>query len=85
MRLLISSNQYHHNKIQKIVAYMETVSTRLEVCYRDFKDKEQRMNHELQQAGNKITILEAELRDANKKIRMLEARVACPSKIRLED
>ena len=66
----------------EVVAYMETVSARLEVCYSDFKEKEQKLNRELQKAGGEIVTLETKLREANRKIRMLEAQVVCPSKVR---
>ena len=66
----------------KVVAYMETVSARLEVCYNDFKEREQKLNRELQKAGDEIVTLETKLREANRRIRMLEAQVVCPNKVR---
>ena len=66
----------------RMVAYMETVSARLEVCYSDFKEREQKLNQELQKAGEEIVALETKLREANRKIRMLEAQVVCLNKVR---
>ena len=66
----------------RMIAYMETVSARLEVCYSDFKEREQKLNQELQKAEEEIVTLETKLREANRKIKMLEAQVVCPNKVR---
>ena len=66
----------------EVKAYMEMVSARLEVRYRDFQEKEQEMERKLQQAGSEIVTLEAELRKAKERIHMLEDKVLCPSKFR---
>ena len=66
----------------EIEVYKETVAARLEVHYRDFREKELAMTHELQRASAKIFTLESELREAKKKIKLLEEKDACPSKIR---
>ena len=66
----------------EIEAYKETVAARLEVHYRDFKEKEQTIDRELQEAGGKIFALASELREAKKRIKFLEEKIICPSKIR---
>ena len=48
----------------ELVAYMETVSSRMEVCYRDFQEREQNLTNRLLEARGKIATLEAELKDA---------------------
>ena len=58
------------------------MAPRLEVHYRNFREKEQAMTCELQEAGGKIFTLESELREAKRKIKLLEEKVICPSKIR---
>ena len=65
----------------QIEAYKETVVARLEVHYRDFREREQTMTRELQEASGKIFALESELGEAKKRIKLLEEKVVCPSKI----